>query len=200
MRFSGVSRLRPRRPQTIIACEAPPQLTTQGTSAAAPQAAERKTEGIFGELKHIQRIYGYLPEKQMKLVSERRGIDVRDVYTVASFYPHFHLKKPAKVNVKVCNDMSCHLRGSGQLYDSLKQRFRNSADVDFSLQEASCFGRCDRAPATAVVEGMQPAPHQRAERESRDSRAQASGLHATIFTSRSGTTMTLRGAAPFSWR
>ena len=82
------------------------------SSATAPgQAGERKTEGIFAELKHIQRIYGYLPASQMKQVAERRGTEVRDVYTVASFYPHFNLQKPAKVNVNVCTDMSCHLRG-----------------------------------------------------------------------------------------
>jgi len=125
-------------------------VTTNSTSAAAPQAAERKTEGIFGELKHIQRIYGYLPASQIKQVAERRGIYVRDVHAVASFYPHFHLKKPARVNVKVCTDMTCHLRGSGTLYESLRQRFRNAADIDFSLRSASCFGRCDRAPAIAV--------------------------------------------------
>ena len=121
------------------------------TNAAAPQqSVERKTEGIFGELRHIQQIYGYLPEKQMKLVAERRGIDAKDVFTVASFYPHFHLKKPARVHVKVCSDMTCHLRGSGALLESLRQRYRTAADIDFSLHEASCFGRCDNAPAIAI--------------------------------------------------
>jgi formate dehydrogenase beta subunit len=129
----------------------PPETkVTTSASAARGQAAERKTEGIFAELKHIQRIYSYLPSSQMKQVAERRGIDVRDVYTVASFYPHFYLQKPAKVNVNVCMDMSCHLRGSGQLFDGIKQRFRSAADVDFSLRPASCLGRCDRAPAMSI--------------------------------------------------
>jgi NADH:ubiquinone oxidoreductase subunit F (NADH-binding) len=86
----------------------------------------------------------------MKQVAERRGLDLRDVNAVASFYPHFHLKKPARVNVKVCSDMSCHLRGADVLLSSLKQRFRTAADIDFSIHEASCFGRCDRAPAIAI--------------------------------------------------
>jgi len=86
----------------------------------------------------------------MKQVAERRGTEVRDVYTVASFYPHFNLQKPAKVNVNVCTDMSCHLRGSGALFDSIKQRFRTASDNDFTLREASCLGRCDRAPACSI--------------------------------------------------
>jgi NADH:ubiquinone oxidoreductase subunit F (NADH-binding)/NADH:ubiquinone oxidoreductase subunit E len=125
-------------------------LTSSNTSTAPSLSIERKTEGVFSELKHIQRIYGFLPSNQLKQVAERRGIDVRDVYTVASFYPHFNLKKPAKVNVRVCTDMSCHLRASDSLYESIKQRFRTASDIDFSLQPASCFGRCDRAPAIAI--------------------------------------------------
>ena len=124
-------------------------VTTNAPSVPQP-SAERNAEGIFGELLHIQQIYGYLPEKQMKQVAERRGLNVKDIFTVASFYPHFHLKKPARVNVKVCRDMTCHLRGSGALFDSIRQQYRSAADIDFSIQASSCFGRCDRAPAIAV--------------------------------------------------
>lgn len=136
-------------------------MTTNGRSVAISQVAERKTEGIFGELKHIQQIYGYLPVDQMKQVAERRGLDLRDVNAVASFYPHFHMKKPARVDVRVCSDMSCHLRGADALLSGLKQRFRTAADIDFSVREASCFGRCDRAPAIAIndviVDGLNEA-------------------------------------------
>jgi NADH:ubiquinone oxidoreductase subunit F (NADH-binding)/NADH:ubiquinone oxidoreductase subunit E len=133
-------------------------VTTSGVSSAATLSAERKTEGVFEELKHIQRVFGFLPADQLKQVAERRGIDLRDVHAVASFYPHFHLQKPAKVNVKVCSDMSCHLRGADALFQSIKQRFSTFSEVDLSLREASCFGRCDRAPAIAIndfcYEGM----------------------------------------------
>ncbi len=123
---------------------------TTSVSPARGSATERKLEGIFAELKHIQRIYGFLPASQMKQVAERRGIDVKNVYTVASFYPHFYLQKPAKVCVNVCTDMSCHLRGSDKLFEGIRQRFRSAADVDFTLRPASCLGRCDHAPAMSI--------------------------------------------------
>lgn len=125
-------------------------MATSGTTPKTTAVPEYKTEGVFEELKHIQRIFGYIPQKQMKLVADRRGIGIREVHAVASFYPHFHLYPPARVEVKVCSDMSCHLNGAGSVKSALERRFQGSDPKEICIREVSCLGRCDGAPAMII--------------------------------------------------
>lgn len=121
---------------------------------------EHKTDGIFEELKDIQRKFDYLPTEQLKKVAERRGLALKDVHAVASFYPHFYLKPPAKVIVRVCDDMTCHLRGAPALQRKLEQRFQGMSDSEMEIRNVSCLGRCDHAPALVIndryYDGMSP--------------------------------------------
>ncbi|HEV2113189.1 MAG TPA: NAD(P)H-dependent oxidoreductase subunit E, partial [Terriglobales bacterium] len=116
----------------------------------APVTATNKTEGIFEELKDIQRRFEYLPASELKRVAERRGIGLREVHAVASFYPHFYLKPPAKVMVRVCDDMTCHLRGAPALQRKLEQRFQGMDEAELCIRNVSCVGRCDHAPALVI--------------------------------------------------
>jgi NADH:ubiquinone oxidoreductase subunit F (NADH-binding) len=67
--------------------------------------------------------------------------------SVASFYPHFYLKPPARVEVRVCGDMACHRHAGNDLRERLARRFQG---LDVNVQHVSCLGRCDVAPAMAV--------------------------------------------------
>jgi NADH:ubiquinone oxidoreductase subunit F (NADH-binding)/NADH:ubiquinone oxidoreductase subunit E len=120
------------------AAAATPALLTSRTSAA-----------IFDELRQVQDQYGYLPTEQLKEVAAKLGKSVSQVHASASFYPHFHTKEQAKVQVRVCCDMSCHTRGGGPLLTDLRQRFSALPD-EISVQEVSCLGQCDGAPALSV--------------------------------------------------
>ena len=120
------------------------------SSAFKVLPTEHKTDGIFEELKEVQRKFDYLPVEQMEKVAERRGLELRDVHAIASYYPHFHLKPPAKVSVKVCDDMSCHLRGSYEMQTALERRFQGANENELSIRNVSCVGRCDHAPALVV--------------------------------------------------
>jgi len=111
---------------------------------------EHKTDGIFEELKELQRKFDYLPAEQLQKVAQRRGLAERDVHAVASYYPHFHLKPPAKVMVKVCDDMSCHLRGAYEMQTTLERRFQGAKEEELTIRNVSCVGRCDHAPALVV--------------------------------------------------
>jgi NADH:ubiquinone oxidoreductase subunit F (NADH-binding)/NADH:ubiquinone oxidoreductase subunit E len=108
------------------------------------------TDGIFEDLKAVQRQYGYIPKEQMEAIAEARSLHVRDVHAVASFYPHFHLKAPARVDLRVCSDMSCHVRGACELRADLQQRLKGYGEKEVSVREVSCLGRCDKAPAVMI--------------------------------------------------
>src|SRR5262249_46111832 len=121
-----------------------------GTAPYKVLPLEHKTDGVFEELKDIQRKFDYLPAEELKRVAERRGLAARDLHSIASYYPHFHLAPPAKVRVRVCDDMSCHLRGAAGLQQELEHRLHGVARQDLSIGNVSCLGRCDHAPSFAI--------------------------------------------------
>jgi NADH:ubiquinone oxidoreductase subunit F (NADH-binding)/NADH:ubiquinone oxidoreductase subunit E len=105
---------------------------------------------IFDDLRAIQNQYGYLPSQQLEAMSKRTQIPLYRIHGVADFYPHFHLKPPPKVNLRVCSDMSCHLRGGNALEIGLKQRFQGMSANDVFVGVCSCLGQCDGAPAISI--------------------------------------------------
>jgi NADH:ubiquinone oxidoreductase subunit F (NADH-binding)/NADH:ubiquinone oxidoreductase subunit E len=105
---------------------------------------------IFDELRAIQLRFGYLPKAELEALSDRTQTPLYQLHSVASFYPHFHLMPPAKAEVRICDDMSCHLNGSCELRAELLRRFAGLPPTDVQLKDVSCLGRCDQALAAAV--------------------------------------------------
>ncbi len=105
---------------------------------------------IFEELKAIQRQFGYLPLEQLQSLSKKTNIPLHRLHGVASFYPHFYLQPPAKAEVRVCADMSCHLNQADRLRSNLERRFLGMSEKDVAVREVSCLGQCDHAPAISV--------------------------------------------------
>ena len=86
----------------------------------------------------------------MEALSKRTDIPLFRIHGVADFFPHFHLSPPPKVHMRVCSDMSCHLRGADALRNGLKQRFQGMKESDVTVGEVSCLGQCDGAPAVSI--------------------------------------------------
>ncbi len=105
------------------------------------------TSPIFDDLRAIQRTHGYLPEPELRSLADRIDLPLHRLQSVASFYPHFFLKPPARAEVRVCGDMACHRHGSNALRERLAARFQGQ---DVNVQHVSCLGRCDQAPAFVV--------------------------------------------------
>ena len=95
----------------------------------------------------MQRTHGYLPEAELRVVAERLDVPLYRLQSVASFYPHFFLKPPARAEVRVCGDMACHRYRANEMRESLARRFQGQ---DVNVAHVSCLGRCDVAPAIAV--------------------------------------------------
>ena len=70
---------------------------------------------IVQALHDIQQRFHYLPADELQALSKRLGVPLHRIHEVASFYPLYRLHPPAQVEVKVCRDMACHLRGADQL-------------------------------------------------------------------------------------
>ncbi len=108
---------------------------------------------IVQELHKIQKAHGHLPRQELVALAARLQTPLYRLQEVASFFPHFHLEQPPRVEVFVCHDMACHLRGAATIKADLEQSTREGKLAGaVKVHFASCLGRCDRAPAAAVNE------------------------------------------------
>jgi NADH:ubiquinone oxidoreductase subunit F (NADH-binding)/NADH:ubiquinone oxidoreductase subunit E len=118
------------------------QLQTISNAAPGPT-------GVFEDLRHVQELHGFVSGPEIERIAERRNVHVRDVHTVASFYPHFRLKPPVPVDVRVCDDMTCHLHRAHNLKAGLEARYAHLSGV-VRVRDISCVGRCDHAPVMTI--------------------------------------------------
>lgn len=122
---------------------------------------------LVQELYRIQSRLGWLPDAELRALAQRCRVPLYRLEEISSFFPHFRRQPPAAVEVKVCRDMSCHLRGSAQVIAELqaatigksKDAAANPNVPQVSVVGCSCLGRCDRAVAMTVEVDHHAADH-----------------------------------------
>jgi formate dehydrogenase beta subunit len=114
---------------------------------------------LIPKLNAIQRKHGWLPREELVTLSRDERRPLYEIEGLISFYPHFRTELPRKVELTVCQDLSCWLHGGEERLAELRSRYGDDVEVEFHT--VSCLGRCDVAPAVAVNE--QPAPATEAE-------------------------------------
>ena len=105
---------------------------------------------LIHELHSIQEQHGYLPAEALQTLSRDLNTPLYRLYGLASFYPHFRLEPPPATQIRVCRDMSCHLRGATDLYDIVRTAAEASALDDVEVTPTSCLGQCEEAPAITI--------------------------------------------------
>jgi formate dehydrogenase/NADH-quinone oxidoreductase subunit F len=105
---------------------------------------------LIPALTAIQERAGWLPREELLALSREVSRPLYEIEGLVSFYPHFRTDPPKKVQLSVCHDLSCWLRGSDERIAAARQRY--GADAEVEIVERSCIGRCDIAPAASVNE------------------------------------------------
>src|SRR5579871_5095105 len=105
---------------------------------------------IVQELHHIQERCGYLPPEELRALSQRLAVPLHRIHEVASFYPLYRLQPPPVVDVKVCRDMSCHLRGAPRVQDNLEAVANELGNGQVAVGGVSCLGQCDCPVAVSI--------------------------------------------------
>ena len=105
---------------------------------------------IIQELNLIQKTHSYLLAEELQALSRRINVPLYRLHGVASFYPHFRLQPPPRVDIRVCHDMACRLRGAMDLQAMARTAVDASPLTDVQVGATACLGQCDGAPAITV--------------------------------------------------
>ena len=118
-----------------------------------------KYEGVKGKmmpiLQEAQEIYGYLPIEVQKIIAEKTGTSLEEVYGIVTFYSQFKLNPDGQIAIAVCLGTACYVKGSGDVFEKLKQILgiedgQCTADGKFSLEACRCIGACGLAPVMTI--------------------------------------------------
>ena len=141
---------------------------------------------LIPALNAIQERVGWLPREELVALSRDVRRPLYEIEGLISFYPHFRTDPPKQVQLRVCHDLSCWLRGADERIARLKERY--GADTDVEFVEGSCLGRCDIAPACTVNEAPVPMDEADAAVTTAKETAPSNGYHATAAGTANGGT------------
>jgi hypothetical protein len=81
---------------------------------------------LISVLEEIQARHRYLPREAMILISERLGLPLSQVYSVATFYNAFNLERHGRHSVCVCVGTACHVRGAQRILNRWRKSWVSS--------------------------------------------------------------------------
>lgn len=116
----------------------------------------KETRGALIPVLHeAQEIYGYLPMKVQKIISEGLDIPLTEIYGTVTFYSQFSLTPKGEHRIQVCMGTACYVKGSGLILDKLKEKLginvgECTPDKLFSLDACRCIGACGLAPVMMI--------------------------------------------------
>ena len=114
--------------------------------------------GLITILQEVQSEIGYLPREALEKTSSLMNVPLSHTYGVATFYHQFRLRPKGKHVITICCGTACHVQGSGDLMNLLKQSLKLIDDEDttkdglFTVMQVRCLGACGLAPIIKIDE------------------------------------------------
>jgi NADH:ubiquinone oxidoreductase subunit E len=144
-------------PPPVTACKCG-EATEEEKLARIGEVVEafRDKPGSLIQILHLaQGIYGYLPIHVQRIVAEKLGIPVSEVWGVTTFYSFFSTKPRGEYSIRVCMGTACYVRGGMEIVKRLSQTLgvgvgETTPDGKFTLEVMRCIGACGLAPALLV--------------------------------------------------
>jgi NADH-quinone oxidoreductase subunit E len=116
----------------------------------------RERSAVLPLLYLVQSVEGSVTRDGLREVADLLGITTAEVEAVASFYTMLRLRTTGTHVISVCTNLSCALRGAGDLFEAaheasgVEQGEETSADGAFTIHEEECLGACDAAPVVQI--------------------------------------------------
>ena len=133
--------------ETLRKCEKGCEIVDQNDRSAAR---------LIPILQAVQSEYRYLPEEILTYIATSLGISPASVFGVATFYSLFTMKPKGKYIIRICDGTACHVKGSMNLYEALRNKLTlkevadSTPDMLFTLETVNCLGACGLAPAMVI--------------------------------------------------
>ncbi len=114
-----------------------------------------RKSAIIPALRLAQGHYGWLSPEAFEDVAHALECTPAFAQSVASFYDMFHLTPAGRHLVEVCTNVSCALKGAGELLDELEDQLgihagETTDDGAITLRTVECLGACANAPCVSV--------------------------------------------------
>jgi NADH-quinone oxidoreductase subunit E len=119
----------------------------------------RKYNGKRGNmiplLQGTQEIYGYLPRLAFEKIAFETGLNLSEMFGVATFYSQFRLKPVGKNIIKVCHGTACHVQNAKEISEALEEALKikdgeTTEDRFYTLESVACLGCCSLAPVMMI--------------------------------------------------
>lgn len=110
---------------------------------------------MFHEAQNTGSPHNFVTDEDLSRIARRLGVPLAEVEGVLSFYRHFAREPRGRFVIRVCDSLSCRIKGSLDVYGHLQQRLgigRNETTGDglFTIELVNCLGSCDTAPNMMV--------------------------------------------------
>lgn len=114
-----------------------------------------KNSAVMPALYIAQEELGSITNDAIHWVAEKIGYAPARVMEVATFYTMYYKKPVGTYHFQVCRTLSCAIRGSKELCETLKKRLHlNPGEVSkdgmWSYEEVECLGSCGTAPMCEI--------------------------------------------------
>jgi NADH-quinone oxidoreductase subunit E len=104
-----------------------------------------------------QRVHGWCSPEALEQVACVMRVTPAYLESVASFYDMLETTPEPGHRVYVCTNISCSLRGAGELFGALRDAAAATDDPSLNVRAFECLGACDIAPM-ASVDGVYVGP------------------------------------------
>lgn len=166
----------------------------------APRAehASAARDALLPVLRELQSTVGWISQAALEYAARQLAIDVSEARQVAASYPLLSLQRSAPCALRLCDDVSCRLRGSLAIKQRLIEQCGPEADPRGAVRwsRSSCLGLCDRAPAALLTVAGEPGERRQAALSLRSPEEAASIVRGLLQPSEHGSSMVRQPREP----
>jgi len=116
-------------------------------------------EHLIMIIQAIQRCYNYLPRPALTYLATKIGVQLSQIYGVATFYSTFSLEPRGRNIISICLGTACHVRGGERVRTKIESSLdihdgETTEDQRYTLETVRCIGCCSLGPVVKINEDM----------------------------------------------
>lgn len=106
-------------------------------------------------LQGTQEIFGFVPRVAFEKIAAETGLELSEMYGVATFYAQFRLNPVGKHIIRVCHGTACHVQNAKEITEALEEMLKvkdgeTTEDRFYTLESVACLGCCSLAPVMMI--------------------------------------------------